>query len=299
MDLLDRYLQAVKFFLPRAQQDDIVKELSEDVHSRLEDLEARLGRPPSAAELEQVIKSYGHPALLAGRYGPRRQLIGPEMFPFYWFVLRVALSTATFVHVVLAIALFASGRPALEAARGLLGLVPVVFIVFGVVTIVFSLLDRSRPRWHAPDRWNPESLPPVDPTPPRRPRSIPQLVIITFFIVWYSFPPLVFGPRSIFALAPVWHTLYMPIVVLALVDLVLHWVAFFRPHSTRLRAMTRIVVRGVSLVIAFLLLRAGDLVVVGEAGREMEHLRPVLAIINNSIYVALIVAGAFPIVGTS
>jgi hypothetical protein len=102
MDLLDRYLQAVKFFLPRAQQDDIIKELSEDVHSRLDDLQAELGRPPNAAEQEALIKSYGHPALLAGRYGPRRQLVGPEMFPFYWFVLRLASSTAILVHVIVA-----------------------------------------------------------------------------------------------------------------------------------------------------------------------------------------------------
>ena len=31
MDLLDRYLQAVRFFLPRRQQDDIVRELSENL----------------------------------------------------------------------------------------------------------------------------------------------------------------------------------------------------------------------------------------------------------------------------
>jgi hypothetical protein len=297
MDLLDRYLQAVKFFLPRAQQNDIIKELSEDVHSRLDDLQAELGRPPNAAEQERLIKSYGHPALLAGRYGPRRQLVGPEMFPFYWFVLRLALSTAILVHAITAAALFASGTPAVEAAQGLLRLVPVAFIVFGVVTIVFSLLDRYRPRWHALDRWDPHSLPPVVRTPPRRPRSIPQLVIITFFVVWYSFPPLVFGPQSIFALASVWHTLYVPIVLLALVDLVLRWAAYVRPNPTRLRALTRIVVRAASLVVLYVLLQAGDLVVVGEAGRSMARLQPVLTIINNSVYVALIVAGAFSIVG--
>jgi hypothetical protein len=296
MDLLDRYLQAVKFFLPRAQQDDIIKELSEDVHSRLDDLEADLGRPPNAAEQEQLIKSYGHPALLAGRYGPRRQLVGPEMFPFYWFVLRLALSTAILVHVIMAAAMFASGAPAFEAVQRLLRMVPAVFIVFGVVTIVFSLLDRYRPRWHALDRWDPHGLPPVVPIPPRRPRSMPQLVIITFFVVWYSFPPLVFGPQSIVALADVWHTLYVPIVLLALADLVLRWTASFRPSATRVRALTRIVVRAASLVVVYVLLQAENLVVVGEAGRSIAGLAPVLTIINNSVYVALILAGAFSIV---
>ena len=45
MELVQRYLQAVKFLLPRAQQDDIVKELSEDIRSQMEDKEAELARP--------------------------------------------------------------------------------------------------------------------------------------------------------------------------------------------------------------------------------------------------------------
>ena len=32
MELLDRYLQAVRFWLPKAQQQDIIAELSSDLH---------------------------------------------------------------------------------------------------------------------------------------------------------------------------------------------------------------------------------------------------------------------------
>ena len=45
MNLLDRYLQAVRFFLPRRQQDDIVRELSENLLSQMEDRAEELGRP--------------------------------------------------------------------------------------------------------------------------------------------------------------------------------------------------------------------------------------------------------------
>ena len=41
---LERYLQAVRFFLPRRQQDDIVRELSENLASEIEDRE-RDARP--------------------------------------------------------------------------------------------------------------------------------------------------------------------------------------------------------------------------------------------------------------
>ena len=44
MDLLKRYLLPVKFWLPTAQQDDILAELSEDILSEAEDREATLAR---------------------------------------------------------------------------------------------------------------------------------------------------------------------------------------------------------------------------------------------------------------
>jgi hypothetical protein len=36
-DLLDRYLHAVRFWLPTSQQQDIVAELSEDLHAQIEE----------------------------------------------------------------------------------------------------------------------------------------------------------------------------------------------------------------------------------------------------------------------
>ena len=37
MELLDRYLQAVKFWLPKSQRDDIIAELSEDIRCQFEE----------------------------------------------------------------------------------------------------------------------------------------------------------------------------------------------------------------------------------------------------------------------
>jgi hypothetical protein len=84
------------------------------------------------------------------RRGEVRRARPAGSFPFYWFVMRLALSTAILVHVIIAAVLFASGTPAVEAAQALLRLVPVVFIVFGVVTIVFSLLDSFPPLVYGP-----------------------------------------------------------------------------------------------------------------------------------------------------
>ena len=56
MDLLDRYLQAVKFWLPNPQKQDIVAELSEDIRAQIEDTEAELGRPVTEAEVEVILR---------------------------------------------------------------------------------------------------------------------------------------------------------------------------------------------------------------------------------------------------
>jgi hypothetical protein len=37
MELIDRYLQAVKFWLPKQQKLDIIAELSEDIYAQIEE----------------------------------------------------------------------------------------------------------------------------------------------------------------------------------------------------------------------------------------------------------------------
>jgi hypothetical protein len=61
MDLIERYLQAVKKHLPRQRQDDIIAELRSNLEARLEDKEAGLGRPLNAEEVEAWLKQMGSP----------------------------------------------------------------------------------------------------------------------------------------------------------------------------------------------------------------------------------------------
>jgi len=90
VDLLERYLQAVKFWLPGKQKHDILAELSEDIRSEIEDKEAELGRPVGSAELEAILTRWGHPMMVAERYLPQRSLIGPVLLPAYTLVLKIA-----------------------------------------------------------------------------------------------------------------------------------------------------------------------------------------------------------------
>ena len=92
IDLIDRYLQAVRFWLPKTnRQEDLLAELGEDLRSQFEDKEAELGHPLDKAEMSAILKRCGSPMMVAGRLGPQRHLIGPALFPIYEFVLKMVL----------------------------------------------------------------------------------------------------------------------------------------------------------------------------------------------------------------
>src|SRR5258708_4932650 len=101
MELLDRYLGAVRKHLPWERQDDIIAELRANLESQVEEKEEELGRPLTASEVEAWLKEVGPPMLMAARYHAQRYLIGPGLFPAYWYVMRLAFLGATVVYLIL------------------------------------------------------------------------------------------------------------------------------------------------------------------------------------------------------
>jgi hypothetical protein len=91
MELLERYLQAVRKHLPWQGQDDIVAELRANLEAQLEDKQASLGRGLTADEAEAWLKQVGSPVRVAGRYQPQQYLIGPAVYPIYTYVLKLAM----------------------------------------------------------------------------------------------------------------------------------------------------------------------------------------------------------------
>ena len=98
MELIERYLESVKFWLPRRQKDDIIAELSDDIHAQVEEKkETALGRNLNEAEVEAILKQRGHPLLVANRFLPQESLIGPSLLshlPFCAEDIRLRLPSA-------------------------------------------------------------------------------------------------------------------------------------------------------------------------------------------------------------
>ncbi len=186
MELLDRYLQAVKFWLPKGQKQDIIAELSEDIRSQIEEKENELGRKLNEAEAEAIFKRVGRPVLVANRYSPQQYLIGPLLFPIYRFVLKI-VALCYLVPWVLAWIGFMIYDPGFRAKHsggtliGALGSVwgPLwlaAFCACGVVTIVFAVLERAQTKSGFLEDWDPRKLPAVrDPNQISRASSIFEL----------------------------------------------------------------------------------------------------------------------------
>ena len=142
MELLDRYLQAVKKHLPWQRQDDIIAELRANLESQLEDKEAELGRPLNTGEVEAWLKQMGPPIQMAARYQPMQYLIGPAIFPTYWFVLRTAFLWALIIYSIVSavqiVVKIPSGVAVLEAVLRVPG---VLMTTAAWVTLIFAAFE--------------------------------------------------------------------------------------------------------------------------------------------------------------
>jgi hypothetical protein len=275
MDLIDRYLHAVRDYLPGKSQDDIVSELGDDLRAQAADREETLGRPLTADDQAALLKPFGHPMVLASRYRKTQHLISPVLFPFYLIGLKISVGIALVVQVAFAIAMAANGRPGAEVI-GRLASFPFDGLVtlFGWVTIGFALVDMHVRQFSAlaAGAWDPRTLT----EPKRRPGSkrpwelALDLVLSTVFLLWWlgipRAPWLIFGPASAFlAMAPALQAIHMPIAIAWLVALAVRWMLFFRPDLAGVRFAMDIGSNVVSILVATYLLRA-DAIVMQAAG---------------------------------
>ena len=265
--LIERYLQNVRISLPTARRDDIIRELAEDIRTQITDREEELGRPLTDDEQEAVLKHFGHPLVLATRYGPQRHVIGPALFPVYWMTLKIALGGAFAVNFALTIAMLVGGSQSGPAIAHLATFpFTIAVMVFGWVTLVFALLDLNLPRLlqHAWVDLKGLTLPPREGNG-RRWTLIAEIVGSTAFLIWWlvlpQSPLLVFGPAADFlALAPIWRQLHLTVAVIWLASLVVLWAVLLRPDWARVRTIGRLITDGLSLVLASILMRVDAIV---------------------------------------
>ena len=262
MQVLDRYLAAVARNLPKAQAADIAAELRDNLLSEIEEKEAVLGRKLSAKELDALLIGFGHPLTVAARYRKTRYLIGPEIYPFWVATLRVVFGILAALVAVGLVIRIASGDASPErVVAGLAGVWSFAFVVFGVLTLVFAVME-----WAGKGRmklaWSPRQLPPPR-TPGRKPiQIVSEMVAGALVILWWTgvvqFAALVPIPPFVHIhLAHVWSGLFWPILAYWSVEVAINGLELARPHWTRLNAGLSAAKNIAGCVILVRLLQAG------------------------------------------
>jgi hypothetical protein len=274
MELIDRYLNAVRFWLPRAQEDDIIAELGEDLRSQIEDRETALGRALNEDELAEILKKRGHPMSVASGYLPQRYLIGPALYPAYMVVVRLVILWIVLPILILIaapIAIATAADPTMASIKALWDAAMGCVFALGVITLVFAIIERHPIR--ELENWDPRKLPKIparplkslsDPKPVDRAQAIVEMacsVLFTAFFlhfIWFrnSFD---LGDAHI-VLAPVWRTLLWPILLIGLSGLAIAWVSVAFRSNTRVRSGVRMAVDVASLGVLGVMAKAGTLI---------------------------------------
>jgi len=241
IDLLERYLQAIGQSLPPATREDVLNELRANLTAQIDDREEELGRPLIEPELAAILKAHGRPEVVAMRYQPQRYLIGPAIFPFYLLTMRRVLPFVVAIYFIANFVRIAATQHGLRSIAGGLvdsafGIIPTLFIWLGVMTILFVILERTYDKFGKEwclDEWNPTKLPPVKPQDAKKQRSLASRIAdLAFHCLWMAYiievprhPYLLFGPGNSFIArlqigwAPIWHTFYVALWFLLLVQL--------------------------------------------------------------------------------
>jgi hypothetical protein len=299
MDLIDRYLDAVRLFLPRDQRDDITAELRDVLLTRREEREAELGRPLTGKEDEALLHDYGHPLIVAARYGKTQYLIGPEIYPIYAFVVMVVLAAIGLSAAITGVVDVAGGH----AARALGAVLSVAwtgaFASIGAVTVVFAVLQRTGASQRIALDWSVSDLPRITRRRPRQPwfEHAAGMVFQILFIFWWvglirlAVPdiPLDTGGALHFAFAPALQGLYLPVLALAAGGIAVH-ALMLAGREVRFVAMALDAVLQAALAgVAGLALHAGHWAVVTGAGVAPAVLAKVDEGVNIGAQVTLIV----------
>lgn len=162
MELIDRYVHAIRPWLPLgAPRDEILRELSEDIRSEVDERRGERAEIPEA-ELVAILKARGHPMVVAARFGAGEALIGPRFFPMFRLVARVALGYVLF-PVLLVLSAFAALRSAHPLAAGVQAVfssMNFALMMLGMIVVIFAVLDRYATSALAVE-WDPRRLPRV------------------------------------------------------------------------------------------------------------------------------------------
>lgn len=305
-ELVDRYLQAVRFWLPKSRrQEDLLAELGDDLRSQMEDKETELGRPLDETEAAAILKRCGSPMTVAGSLGEKRHLIGPALYPVYIFVMKMVLvwiQIPVFLFIVGPVNVAHSNHWGTAVAETIGNLWTAMLLAAGIITLVFAILERTHAVAGVVCKFDPLKLPPVRKQERKTSLSqtVCQLAFAVFGLVWLlllpQYPVLILGPAAAFLkAAPTMHAVYLPVVLLGVMAILRPAITLARPQwewfpplAEALQAVFSLVL--VNFLIMVAVQTSGDwhpFLVLADSVTSAQQFVRVAAIVNVSILISL------------
>lgn len=136
-NLIKDYVYTITHYLPQKQKAEVSTDIEATLYELL--LEQFGEKEYTDQEIETVIRTFGHPRLVAERYlNQKPSLIAPELLETYWFVVKIALIGSN-IGVFIARML----TQGLDFISILGGMINLSLSVFGMVTLIFILVNQK------------------------------------------------------------------------------------------------------------------------------------------------------------
>jgi hypothetical protein len=312
MELVERYLQAVEEHLPRRGRQDMLAELRSNLESEMESREEELGRTLTESEVAAILEAHGMPVMVASRYGSQHFLIGPTLFPVYWYTLKRSFPLVVLAYaVVQVISILLGAENAGDVGNrfgAALGHFPGVALTFwAVVTLGFAVFEYGQgslfPKMTLP-KWSVRNLPPLDRAEGKKhsfANSLADLIVSVLLVLWMlaipAHPYLLLGPGvkllhgMPFGLTPEWHVFYWQIVGLMIAMVPLKLMALM-PSMRRARGWLKLSVSALGIMILVVMVQVRTLFVAvpGISASSLSSIGGINAGVAFGIKVALAIA---------
>jgi tetratricopeptide (TPR) repeat protein len=189
MNAINRYVEAVKRYLPDEKSDDIGDEIRSTLEGQLEEAQNAKGASLDKTEINTLLRDFGHPFKTASECLDQKPLIGESLWPIYkkcmMFLLLFFLIAYTF-------SLTYGNSDADDGLwtdyRG--GLISIALWCFATITLAFYFAKVAWTKFDPLSNWNPDRLP----DPPAADYSIvpgypvtlyTSVIYITFWMVQF------------------------------------------------------------------------------------------------------------------
>lgn len=171
-NLIDRYVYDVGRRLPAKNREDVQMELRSALQDALDERGIDASNPAHEERVVELLREFGEPHKVAAGYGTRRFIVGPELQPTYWLVLRIAAFGVTVGQLVRLIVTASQGET-IGIGDVVSGFVGGFLTAFAIVSLIFAILEYFLPEldlpassWHVGSamayqggEWDPRSLP--------------------------------------------------------------------------------------------------------------------------------------------